>query len=439
MLLKVYSKSPIFLKFAYGIGFASLILGPHSQNEKVGLRAILASQLGRKTMTQTILCTDDSNLSLQQLRSILEPSYEVITCGNGEEALDIVTNRHVDLMILDLTMPVMDGPATLRKLRATGVDIPVIICTSQARPQAISPLLPLGVSDFIVKPPNPRELLEKVRSVFSLIAMDGEVPCKTQLSMNPVLRQVDQPLTDILLIDDMPTVGETLKPILPNYLSLDVASSRAEVLRKIRKNIYRVIIIDSDMPYLCSWELLRQVRSLQPTCQFLGLFLRVEEDPQKLVDEHHLHGHLLKPFAPVEIERFLNTFFSPVNVVDLEQNILTLAPLPANRESRTHHLKLLKRHVRSSLDQIAAAACHEYVVLDLTQCKAGQKMTRLVLACRQRCDRLHLDLRVVGNEEIIDLLRATTDTNHIPIFPNIRAAHLLGESSEGFAQVISLS
>ena len=93
----------------------------------------------------------------------------VATCGSGAEALERVAQVDPDLILLDVMMPDMDGPATLQALRkrdGTG-DIPVIYISAKVQPGEISTYLEQGVIGVIAKPFDPMSLADELRKLLA--------------------------------------------------------------------------------------------------------------------------------------------------------------------------------------------------------------------------------------------------------------------------------
>jgi len=104
-----------------------------------------------------ILIVDDSAVMRSLLRSVItaDAALEVAgTAGDGETALNVLQSLHPDLILLDVEMPVMDGLVTLRKLRAQGHKMPVIMCSSltQRGAKVTIEALACGASDYVAKP-----------------------------------------------------------------------------------------------------------------------------------------------------------------------------------------------------------------------------------------------------------------------------------------------
>lgn len=120
-------------------------------------------------VAERILCVDDEPEMVELLRLILgSRGYEIIGVRSGQEALETLERESVDLILLDLMMPGMDGWEVVRRLRANEAtaSIPVIVVT--AKSQQVDRVLGLRivkVDDYIAKPFTPRELLDAVQRV----------------------------------------------------------------------------------------------------------------------------------------------------------------------------------------------------------------------------------------------------------------------------------
>lgn len=113
----------------------------------------------------TVLVVDDEARIRDVLNYALQrEGYKVLSASNGEQALQIVHNDEVDLIILDVLMPELDGLSTCRKLREFS-DMPVIFLTSRSDEVDRITGLDLGADDYVTKPFSPRELISRVRAV----------------------------------------------------------------------------------------------------------------------------------------------------------------------------------------------------------------------------------------------------------------------------------
>jgi DNA-binding response OmpR family regulator len=114
---------------------------------------------------ETILVVDDEPAVVQVIRDrLLQEGFQVRAAGSAEETL-VAMSGPLDLIILDLMLPDLDGFDLLRRLRQQGLDLPVIILTARDDDVDVVVGLELGADDYVVKPFNPRELVARVRAV----------------------------------------------------------------------------------------------------------------------------------------------------------------------------------------------------------------------------------------------------------------------------------
>ncbi len=112
----------------------------------------------------TVLVCDDEKDIVSALKIYLtSDGYNVLTAFNGREAIEIIENNEVHLVLMDIMMPDMDGLTALMKIREK-YNTPVIFTTAKSEDNDIVLGLNLGADDYITKPFNPVEVLARVRS-----------------------------------------------------------------------------------------------------------------------------------------------------------------------------------------------------------------------------------------------------------------------------------
>ncbi len=110
-----------------------------------------------------LVCDDEKDIANAIEIFLKSEGYNVRTAGNGKEALDIVENEEIHLIILDIMMPVMDGVTALSRIREIS-NVPVIMLTAKSEDTDKILGLNLGADDYVTKPFNPVELMARVRS-----------------------------------------------------------------------------------------------------------------------------------------------------------------------------------------------------------------------------------------------------------------------------------
>jgi DNA-binding response OmpR family regulator len=124
--------------------------------------------LKKKTDKVKILIVDDEPNIVQTLQDRLEMNdYNVVTACNGQEGLEQAIQHQPDVVLLDVIMPVMDGLEMLEALRKepTCENISVVMLTARSQTQDIARANACGIEDYIVKPFDLSELLEKIESI----------------------------------------------------------------------------------------------------------------------------------------------------------------------------------------------------------------------------------------------------------------------------------
>jgi two-component system KDP operon response regulator KdpE len=116
-------------------------------------------------MSNTILVVDDEPRYLRLMEvNLTTQGFQVIKAINGQEAIDQVVEKHPDLVLMDILMPIMDGFTALERIREFS-KVPLIVVTARGNEADRVRGLDLGADDYIVKPFSATELLARVRAV----------------------------------------------------------------------------------------------------------------------------------------------------------------------------------------------------------------------------------------------------------------------------------
>ncbi|QIS10278.1 response regulator transcription factor [Nocardia arthritidis] len=126
-----------------------------------------------------ILVVDDEVRVLTSLRRGLELSdFEVVTAGDGAQALTMVRNTAPDAMVLDVNMPVLDGVGVVTALRAMGNDIPICVLSARTAVSDRIACLERGADDYLTKPFDLGELVARLRALLRRRAAAPERPAE---------------------------------------------------------------------------------------------------------------------------------------------------------------------------------------------------------------------------------------------------------------------
>ena len=128
-------------------------------------------------MYKVLICDDQPDI-VNALKIYLKPEgYELLTAQNGKEALDLVKKQHVDLILMDIMMPLMDGITATDKIRELS-NVPIILLTAKSETEDVVLGLNVGADDYITKPFVPVEVLARVRSQLRRYGMQKDTAPK---------------------------------------------------------------------------------------------------------------------------------------------------------------------------------------------------------------------------------------------------------------------
>ena len=116
-----------------------------------------------------ILVVDDTKAILKMAKFVLDEKYEVYLANSGSLALDILERKPIDMVLMDVDMPDMDGIETVHRIREMEKikDIPVMFFTAMSSKETIEKCMEVGMVDYIVKPYKPDELLSRLDKAFT--------------------------------------------------------------------------------------------------------------------------------------------------------------------------------------------------------------------------------------------------------------------------------
>lgn len=114
----------------------------------------------------SILAVEDDHNTRKLLQAVLFGNgYNVLTACNGAEALDVLEKNHVDLMIIDVMMPVMDGYELTKTLREGGSQIPMLMLSAKQNVSDVKQGFIVGIDDYMTKPFDLEELLLRIKAL----------------------------------------------------------------------------------------------------------------------------------------------------------------------------------------------------------------------------------------------------------------------------------
>ncbi len=382
----------------------------------------------------TILTVDDSRAVRTIVsKQVKDLGFEVDEAEDGTQGLAKLAECQFDLVILDVTMPNMDGPTMLGKMRDSGNTTPVIMLTSESKRSIIAGAMKSGITDYILKPFKPEELRNKILSVLQgaggaedvvASSMPGGAPAAgvaegASSARDPGAKQ----FVDVMVVDDMENVHKRLRGMLPSHLTMNGFTSAQSALASAREKVYRVILVDTDIPDVNSAVLAQQIKVLQSHAAFVALALRTTApDQTKDLKDQGFSDVLYKPFTQDHVDDFLVQYFDNQDFLTNEDNLLKVAPFVGKPERLERYFGRLSQLFPAVLNKVAAA-CYEEVIVDLGSVPTqGDRLPKLLVSVAGQAKEVGMGMAVVGSPDIKKVLASFEETRGIKYFGTIQEA-----------------
>ena len=315
-------------------------------------------------MTAKILVVDDIPANVKLLHARLTAEYyEVITAANGFEALKACEENQIDLVLLDIMMPGMDGFEVCRRMKADPkmAHVPIVMVTALDQPEDRLKGLTAGADDFLTKPVNDIQLLSRVKSLVRLKTLTDELHLRAATTRAIGLNEMLQGKTDdntpgtILLIDDRETSSARLVRGLSDEFKVEVKTDpQAGFFRAVETNPDCVIVITrlkgSDPLRLCS-----QLRSIDRT-RFTPILLVAEPGEDERVMralELGVNDYVVRPIDNQELIARLRTQVRRKRYNDaLRKNLVnTIEMAVTDGLTGLHNRRYLDTHMQQLIER----------------------------------------------------------------------------------------
>ncbi|MFL5298976.1 MAG: response regulator [Anaeromyxobacteraceae bacterium] len=378
-----------------------------------------------------VLTVDDSRAVRTIVsKQVKDLGFEVAEAEDGVQGLVKLDECQYDLVILDVTMPNMDGPTMLGKMRDAGNTTPVIMLTSESKRSIIAGAMKSGITDYILKPFKPEELRNKILSVLQggggvedVVASDrpGGMPAAGMVEA-PAPRDGAKQFVDVMVVDDMENVHKRLRGMLPNHLTMNGFTSAQSALASAREKVYRVILIDTDIPDVNSPVLAQQIKVLQPHAAFIALALRTATDASKELKEQGFRDVVYKPFTQDHVDDFLVQYFDNQDFLTSEDNVLRVAPFVGKPERLDRYYGRVAQLFPAVLNKVASA-CYESILLDLSNVPTqGDRLPKLLVNVAEQVKGVGMEMSIVGTGDIQKLIASFEETRAIRYFATVQEA-----------------
>jgi two-component system cell cycle response regulator len=369
-------------------------------------------------MRYKILTVDDS----KTVRIIVKKAFktydcEILEAGNGVEGLALAAKENPDLILLDVTMPVMDGVEMLTKLKSDPAlkAIPVMMLTAEGGRDNVLKIAKIGVRDYLVKPFKEDVLIEKAGRVIDLKPL-SETPSKAKSIFDPA---------DILIVEDKPAIIQQIQEGLKHTpWKVHGVTTQGEAIDFCSRTPPDMMLVSLSLPEDSAFTLFRLIRTNVKTkyTPVFALVVKTETGQQQQAQTVGFSAIITKPIDLGELE----TKMAKAMNLDTSQRYYAvegdslIMRLPENcspaviAEAATY----LKPKFAQAVD-----AGHNKVVIDIHQIRSlHMGVIKLLFQAMQTCRDLAMQFALVANPQIISECKGFEDTRGWTFYDSLEDA-----------------
>lgn len=244
-------------------------------------------------MTARVLIVDDIPTNVRLLEARLTAEYfEVLTANSGTEALEICETTEVDIILLDVMMPVMDGFEVCRRLKSNPKThhVPVLMITALDQPSDRVKGLEAGADDFLTKPVDDMQLMARVKSLARLKSLTDELRARAltgqQIAIEDALRAMDSISTSggsVLIIDTDKRHAERVQGYLSGEHKVDVLLEPADAVFQVSGAKYELALVSMSLNDFDPLRVCSQIRTVDHTRNLPIILMADDGDKPRVV------------------------------------------------------------------------------------------------------------------------------------------------------------
>jgi two-component system cell cycle response regulator len=270
-------------------------------------------------VTARVLIVDDipTNVRLLEARLTAE-YYEVLTANSGAEALALVAESPVDIILLDVMMPGMDGFEVCRRLKSDPrtLHIPVLMITALDQPSDRVKGLQAGADDFLTKPVDDMQLMARVRSLVRLKVLTDELRSRAQTGQQMAIEDAARALQTIngvdgqvMLIDSDRHQAERIRGYLSATQDVHVVHNPADTLLHLSEGEFEVVLVSMSLGDIDPLRVCSQVRTLEKTRTIPIILIAEEADRARVLRglDLGINDFITRPVERNELQARVNT------------------------------------------------------------------------------------------------------------------------------------
>jgi two-component system cell cycle response regulator len=387
-------------------------------------------------MTARVLVVDDILANVKLLEARLSAEYfEVLTAFSGQEAIDTLARERVDVVVLDVMMPGIDGFETCRRIKAAPNlnHLPIIMVTALDQPSDKVHGLEAGADDFLTKPVDDIALITRVKNLARLKVLNDEMMMRAASGRQMGIAAVEIALLAdaglngrLLLVDDHHYSGQRIAEVLAKTYEVLIERDPQAAIVQLAEHSFELLIVSLSLKKADGLRLCSQVRSLHRTRHLPIIVLIDPGDDVRLLRglDMGVNDYLMRPIDRNEMLARVRTQMKRKRYSDHLRNRLEESVAQAVTDPLTglHNRRYMEAHLKMLADQVRACGRPLSVLLtDIDYFKsvndtyghdAGDAVLREFAArCRRNTRGIDLACRFGGEEFVIimpdtDIVRA---------------------------------
>jgi two-component system cell cycle response regulator len=316
-------------------------------------------------MTARVLVVDDIVANVKLLEARLSAEYfEVLTAYSGREALDVLSRERVDVILLDVMMPGMDGFECCRRIKTEikTQHVPVIMVTALDQPSDRVQGLDAGADDFLTKPVDDVALITRVKNLARLKVLNDEMLARAATTQQIGMGAAG--LSDwaeagrngrVLLVDDHQRSSERVAQALSSSHKVDVEADPQAALLRMGDVAYDCLVVSLALSGADGLRLCSQVRSLDRTRHTPIVILVEPGDEARLLRglDMGVNDYLMRPLDPNEVHARVRTQVTRKRYSDHLRSRIEKSVEMAITDGLTglHNRRYMETHLKTLVDQ----------------------------------------------------------------------------------------
>ena len=270
-------------------------------------------------MTARVLVVDDIEANVKLLEARLAAEYfDIVTAESGQKALDICEEGHIDVILLDVMMPIMDGFEVCERLKTNPKTqhIPIVMVTALDQPQDKLRGLEVGADDFLTKPVDDMALVTRVKNLARLKMLTDEMIMRAETGAQfgavnnamPIFSKSDW-RGKILIVEDHRRSAERIVENLAQHHDITVEENPQEALFALAEEEHDLLIVSLNLTSADGLRLCGQVRSLERTRNLPILVIAEPGDDTRLMRglDMGVNDYMVRPMCSNEMLARIHT------------------------------------------------------------------------------------------------------------------------------------